>query len=52
MGNLHEHAGTIAGFIVRAFGAPVLHPFKNFKAPFQDVMGSSALNIGDKTYAA
>jgi hypothetical protein len=52
VGNLHKHAGTVPGLVVRAFRAPVLHPFQDLKAPFHDVMGRAALNIGHKTDAA
>jgi hypothetical protein len=34
MGYLHKNPGTIPGFIIRAFRAPVFHPFQNFQAPF------------------
>jgi hypothetical protein len=52
MGYLQQHSGTIAGFVIRAFGAPVFHPFQNFKAPLEYGMGRAAFNIGDKAYPA
>jgi hypothetical protein len=29
MGNLYQYAGTVPGFVIGAFRAPVLHPFQN-----------------------
>jgi hypothetical protein len=52
MGNVEQHAGTIAGLIVRAFRAPVFHPFKNLKAPAQNAVGPAALYIRYKTDTA
>jgi hypothetical protein len=52
VGYLYKHAGTVPGFIVRAFRAPVFHPFQGFQAPFHYVVGRPALNIRHKTDAA
>jgi hypothetical protein len=52
MGNLHEHPGTIAGFIIRAFRAPVLHQLQDLKAPAQNSVGRTAPNIRYKANSA
>jgi hypothetical protein len=52
MGYAQEHTRPVAGFIVRAFRAPVLHPLQHLKSPFQNLMRRPALDIRYKPYAA
>jgi hypothetical protein len=52
VGNLKKDAGAVAGFIVGAFGAPVLHPFEDFQASNQYVVGFPALDVGNETDSA
>jgi hypothetical protein len=52
VGYLQKHPGTVAGLIVRTFRAPVFHPFQDLKAPLQNSMAGTALNIRYKTDAA
>jgi hypothetical protein len=52
MGNLQQHPAAVAGFVIRALGPPVFHPFQDFQAPFYDVVGPLPLDMGNKTDTA
>jgi hypothetical protein len=52
VGYLQKHTGTVTGLIVRTFRAPVFHPFQDFKAPLQNIMGYTAFYVRHEADAA
>ena len=49
VGHLHDYAGAVPGFGVRARGSTVSEVYQDFQALFDDAMRLSPLDVGDKS---
>ena len=52
MGNLHQDAGSVAGFVIGPFGAAVHHVFEYLETVFDNVVGLIPLDIDNQSDAA